>query len=165
MDVASGTTVAAVLVALRRAVLVGDASVVDFGSLVRDACLVGEAGPDFVGEAGLTGRADGTFLPVDDGGHGTVWGRGRRWVVSWRVFLSRAVLMMTDTPAVLLCLGSVLKCVFSLPVTSIFMLFSMTASSVTQGWERMSCAVYRASALTCSIFPISSLAESVMLSQ
>lgn len=38
--------------------------------------------------------------------------------------------MMTDTPAVvLLCLGAVLKCVFSLPVTSIFMLFPMTASS------------------------------------
>lgn len=37
--------------------------------------------------------------------------------------------MMTDTPAaVLLCLGAVLKCVFSLPVTSIFM-FSVTASS------------------------------------
>lgn len=118
--------------------------------------------------------------------------------------------MMTFTPAVVvLCFGAVLKCVFSLPVTSIFMLFSMTASSyvhtnvqwgdvvpwvfntrnflnvqthksddtlrsclytytcqykdktglwntVTQGWERMSCAVYRASTLTCSIFPISS---------
>lgn len=64
-----------------------------FGSLARDACLVGEAGPDFVGEAGLTGRAGGTFLPADGGGgHGTVWGRGRRRVVSWRVFLSRAVL-------------------------------------------------------------------------
>lgn len=29
-------------------------------------------------------------------------------------------------------------------------------ATVTQWWERMSCAVYRASALTCSIFPISS---------
>lgn len=28
--------------------------------------------------------------------------------------------------------------------------------TVTQGWERMSCAVCRASTLTCSIFPISS---------
>lgn len=37
---------------------------------------------------------------------------------------------MTDTPAVvLLCLVAVLKCVFSLPVTSIFMLSPMTASS------------------------------------
>lgn len=73
--------------------------------------------------------------------------------------------MMTDTPAVvLLCLAAVLKCVCSLPVTSIFML-SPKISSVTQGCERMSCAVYRASALTCSIFPISSLAESLMLSQ
>lgn len=63
-----------------------------FGSLARDACLVGEAGPDFVGEAGLTGRADGTFLPADDGGHGTVWGPGRRRrVVSWMFSLSRAV--------------------------------------------------------------------------
>lgn len=41
--------------------------------------------------------------------------------------------MMTDTPAVVLsCLGAVLKCVFSLPVTSIFMLFPMTASSYVQ---------------------------------
>lgn len=38
--------------------------------------------------------------------------------------------MMTDTPAVVsLCLGSVLKCVFSLPVTAIIMLFSKNASS------------------------------------
>lgn len=74
MNVASETGVPAVLGALSRAVLVGDASVVGFGSLELDACLVGEAGPDFVGEAGLTGRADGTFLPADDG---TVWGRGR----------------------------------------------------------------------------------------
>lgn len=38
--------------------------------------------------------------------------------------------MMTDTPAaVLLGLGSVLKCVFSLPDTSVFMLFSKSASS------------------------------------
>lgn len=36
----------------------------------------------------------------------------------------------TDTPAVVaLCLGSVLKCVFSLPVTSVLMLFSKSASS------------------------------------
>lgn len=54
-----------------------------FGSLVRETRLVGEAGPDFVCEAGLTGRADG--------GHGTVWGPGQRRVVSWRVSLSRAV--------------------------------------------------------------------------
>ena len=41
--------------------------------------------------------------------------------------------MMTDTPAVVLsCLGAVLKCVFSLPVTSIFMLFPVTASSYVQ---------------------------------
>lgn len=40
--------------------------------------------------------------------------------------------MMTATPAVvLLCLGAVLKCVCSLPVTSIFILFSITASSCT----------------------------------
>lgn len=38
--------------------------------------------------------------------------------------------MITDTPAVVvLCFGAVLKCVFSLPVTSIFMLFPVTASS------------------------------------
>lgn len=37
---------------------------------------------------------------------------------------------MTDTPAVVsLCLGSVLKCVFSLPVTSVIMLFSKSVSS------------------------------------
>lgn len=41
--------------------------------------------------------------------------------------------MMTDTPAVeLLCLGAVLKCVLSLPVTSIFMLFPITTSSYKQ---------------------------------
>lgn len=38
--------------------------------------------------------------------------------------------MMTDTPAAVpLGLGSVLKCVFSLPDTSVFMLFSKSASS------------------------------------
>lgn len=73
----------------------GDLGVAGFGSLARDACLVGEAGPDFVGEADLTGRADGAFLLDDDGGHGTVWGRGRRRVVSWRVFLSRAVILLS----------------------------------------------------------------------
>lgn len=67
MGVASGTADTAVLGALRRADLVG------LGSFAWDACLVGEAGPDFVGEAGLAG----TFLPADDGGHGTVWGCGR----------------------------------------------------------------------------------------
>lgn len=80
MDVAPGTTVLVVLV--------GDACVAGFGSLVRDGRLVGE---DFVGEAGLTGGAEGTFLPADDGGHGTVWGPGQRWMGSWRVSLSRAV--------------------------------------------------------------------------
>lgn len=41
----------------------------------------------------------------------------------------QALTMMTDTPAVvLLCFGAVLKCVCSLPVTSIFMLFPMTSS-------------------------------------
>lgn len=92
VGVASGTAGAAVLGALRRAVLVG------LGSLAWDACLVGEAGPDFVGETGLAG----TFLPADDGGHGTVWGCGRRWMVSWSVSLSRAVLCQnrqTDRPA------------------------------------------------------------------
>ncbi len=54
-----------------------------FGSLACEDGLVGEAGPDFVGEAGLTGGADG--------GHGTVWCPGQRRVVSWRVSLSRAV--------------------------------------------------------------------------
>lgn len=40
--------------------------------------------------------------------------------------------MMTATPAVvLLCLGAVLKCVCSLPVTSTFILFSITTSSCT----------------------------------
>lgn len=33
---------------------------VGFDTLVLDACLVGEAGPGFVGEAGLIDRADGT---------------------------------------------------------------------------------------------------------
>ena len=83
MGVAPGTAVLSVLGAL-----VGDAGVAGFGSL---ACLVGEAGPDFVGEAGLTGGADGTLLPADGGGHGTVWGPELRPVVSWRVSLSRAV--------------------------------------------------------------------------
>ena len=46
--------------------------------------------------------------------------------------------MMTDTPAVvLLCFGAVLKCVFSLPVTSIFMLFSTTASSYVHTQTRL----------------------------
>ena len=91
MDVASGTAVPVILGALRRADLMGDLGVEGFGSLARDACLVGEAGPDFVGEAGLTGGADGTLLPADGGGHGTVWGPELRPVVSWRVSLSRAV--------------------------------------------------------------------------
>lgn len=72
-------------------VLLGDARVAGFGSLERDARLFGEAGPDFAGEAGLTGRANGAFLPSDGGGEETVWGPGRRRVVSWRVSLSRAV--------------------------------------------------------------------------
>lgn len=53
-----------------------------FGTLVFDASLLGEAGPEFEGEAGLTGRTDGTFLLADDCGHGTVWDPGRRQVVS-----------------------------------------------------------------------------------
>lgn len=89
VNVAPGTAVLGVLGALRRAVLVGDASVAGFGSLVREARLVGEAGPDFVGEAGLTGGAAGSFLPANDGGHGTVWVQRR--VLSWRFSLSRAV--------------------------------------------------------------------------
>lgn len=52
----------------------GDARMAGFGSSACDARLVGEAGPDFVGEAGMTERA---LLPVDDGGRGTVWGPGR----------------------------------------------------------------------------------------
>lgn len=46
MCVASGTAVSGVWVG--------------FDTLVLDACLVGEAGPGFVGGAGLIGRADGT---------------------------------------------------------------------------------------------------------
>ena len=80
-----GLAVLAVLGASRRAVLVGDARVADFGSLERDARLVGEAGPDLVGC--LAG--DGAFLPADDGGHGAVWGPGQRRIL--RVSLSRAV--------------------------------------------------------------------------
>lgn len=121
-DAASGPAAAAVSGASREAVSVGEASLSDFGTLAHDACLVGEAGS--------SGRADGIFSSANDGEIGTVWGPGQQRAVSWRVSLSRAVFMMTDTPAVaLLCFGAVLKCVFSLPVTSIFMLFSMTASS------------------------------------
>lgn len=62
---------------------VGDASAAGFGSSLRDAGLVGEAG--------LPGGADGTFLAADDGGHGAVRGSGQRRAGSWRVSLSRAV--------------------------------------------------------------------------
>lgn len=80
MDVAPGTTVLADLV--------GVACVAGFGSLVCNGHLARE---HFVGEAGLTGEADGTFLPADDGGRGTVWDPGQRRTVSWMVPLSRAV--------------------------------------------------------------------------
>lgn len=83
MDVASGTAIPIVLE--------GDASLAGFGTLVHGACLVGEAGPDFVGEAGLIGRSDGTFLQADKVEHGTVSGPGQRWMVSCKVSLSRAV--------------------------------------------------------------------------
>lgn len=50
--------------------------------------------------------------------------------------------MMTDTPAVeLLCLGAVLKCVLSLPVTSIFMLFPIMTSSYKQKQAMRWCAI------------------------
>lgn len=72
MDVTPGTAVLMVLGASRGAVLVGEAGVKGFGFLLRDARLVGEAGPGFVGETGLTGGADGPFLSADEGGCGTV---------------------------------------------------------------------------------------------
>lgn len=51
----------------------------------------------------------------------------------------RPLTMITDTPvAVLLCLGSaLLKCCFSLPVTSACMLFSWEASSYGRGSDRV----------------------------
>lgn len=72
IDVEPGTAIFEVFGASRRTVLVGEAGVKGFGFLLCDALLVGEAGPDFVGETGLTGGADGTFLSADDGGRGTV---------------------------------------------------------------------------------------------
>lgn len=48
--------------------------------------------------------------------------------------------MMTDTPAVVLfCFGVVLKCVFSLPETSVFMLVFLTASCCVQQRETPPC--------------------------
>lgn len=44
------------------------------GTLLHEACLVGEAGPDEVGETG----GDRSFLPADKCEHGTVWGPGQR---------------------------------------------------------------------------------------
>lgn len=72
MGAAPGTAVLVVLGASGRAVLVGEAGVMGFGFLLRDARLVGEAGPGFVGETGLTGGADGPFLSADEGGCCTV---------------------------------------------------------------------------------------------
>lgn len=58
------------------------------GGAVLGGALTCEAGPDVVGET-----ADGqrSLLPADMCEHGTVWGPGHRWVVSWMVSLSRAV--------------------------------------------------------------------------
>lgn len=92
VDVAPCSAVLAVLGASRRAVLVGDARVADFGSLERDARLVGEAGPDLVGC--LAG--DGAFFR-----HGAVCGPGQRRIL--RVSLSRAVFWAeTDGQTVIL---------------------------------------------------------------
>lgn len=67
MNVASGTSVPVFVGVSRGTVLVG--------TLLHEACLVGEAGPDVVGE---TGGEDRSFLTADKCEHGTVWGPGQR---------------------------------------------------------------------------------------